>query len=151
MKTNSIDCVKIKSIHIMDMVLANKRIISINIMSNTPKTNKRSYFTFRVVIMSRCFNNAWYHTVLNQIGISIGVNALSSNRINLIDYTYPTTEAILSNINDIRNEISTPYIVNLMITPGHGAPQLSGQEIPRTIITLKSNLCQLRSTKLNIC
>ena len=83
---------------------------------------------------------AWYHTVLKQIGISIGVNALSSNRINLIDYTYPTTEAILNNINDIRSEISTPYIVNLMITPGHGAPQLSGQEIPRTIITLKSNL-----------
>lgn len=27
-----------------------------------------------------------------------------------------------------------------MITPGHGAPQLSGQEIPRTVITLKSNL-----------
>ena len=83
---------------------------------------------------------AWYHTVLKQIGISIGVNALSSNRINLIDYTYPTTEAILNNINDVRSEISTPYIVNLMITPGHGAPQLSGQEIPRTIITLKSNL-----------
>ncbi|MDQ6866391.1 MAG: glycoside hydrolase, partial [Thermoproteota archaeon] len=83
---------------------------------------------------------AWYHTVLKQIGISIGINALSSNRINLIDYTYPTTEAILNNINDVRSEISTPYIVNLMITPGHGAPQLSGQEIPRTIITLKSNL-----------
>ena len=83
---------------------------------------------------------AWYHTVLKQIGISIGVNALSSNRMNLIDYTYPTTEAILNNINDVRSEISTPYIVNLMITPGHGATELSGQEIPRTIITLKSNL-----------
>jgi len=83
---------------------------------------------------------AWYHTVLKQIGISIGVNALSSNRINLIDYSYPTTEAILNNINDIRSEVSTPYVINLMITPGHGAPQLSGQEIPRTIITLKSNM-----------
>ncbi|PWU79135.1 MAG: hypothetical protein DLM72_19010 [Candidatus Nitrosopolaris wilkensis] len=83
---------------------------------------------------------AWYHTVLKQIGISIGINALASNRINLIDYTYPTTEAILNNINDIRSETSVPYTVNLMITPGPGAPQLSGQEIPRTIITLKSNL-----------
>jgi hypothetical protein len=84
----------------------------------------------------------WYNMALKQIGISIGLNALSSNRINLIDYTYGS-QSILNNISDLRTDLSTPYIVNLMITPGQGAPQLSGQEIKQTIITLKANLLPL--------
>jgi hypothetical protein len=84
----------------------------------------------------------WYHMALKQIGMSIGLNALSSNRINVIDYTYDS-QSTLINISELRIELSSPYVVNLMITPGLGSPQLSGQEIKQTIITLKSNLLSL--------
>jgi hypothetical protein len=80
----------------------------------------------------------WYHEEMKKDGIKKGLDALSSDSINLMDY-YNTTSEVLSNIKDIRSEVTKPYVVSIKITRGLDAPQLEGQEIPKTISTLKAS------------
>jgi hypothetical protein len=78
----------------------------------------------------------WFHAKLKTVGIKNGLNALSSHSINLMDY-FNTTQKVIRHINDIRSEVTRPYVVSIKVTKGLNAPQLEGQEIPNTISTLK--------------
>jgi hypothetical protein len=80
---------------------------------------------------------AWYHQAIKDLGISPGLNSLSSNSIVLMDYTY-NTERTLQNIDQIRSDVTKPYIVSIKIAPGQGDPQLMHSEINKTICTLRT-------------
>jgi len=79
----------------------------------------------------------WYHAEMKKDGIKKGLDALSSHSINLMDY-YNTSKEVLNNISDVRSEVTKPYVVSIKITRGLDAPQLEGQEITKTINTLKA-------------
>jgi hypothetical protein len=81
---------------------------------------------------------AWYHQAIKDLGISPGLDSLSSNSIVLMDYTY-NTERTLQNIDQIRLDVTKPYIVSIKIAPGQGDPQLMRSEINKTICTLRTN------------
>lgn len=80
---------------------------------------------------------AWYHQAIKGLGISPGLNSLSSNSIVLMDYTY-NTERTLQNIDQIRSDVTKPFIVSIKIAPGQGDPQLMHSEINKTICTLRT-------------
>jgi hypothetical protein len=80
---------------------------------------------------------SWYHQAIKGLGISPGLNSLSSNSIIIMDYTY-NTERTLQNIDQIRLDVTKPFIVSIKIAPGQGDPQLIHSEINKTICTLRT-------------
>jgi len=110
--------------------------------------NKCMYFN-RYINMSKILRNVanefevkyidtippWYHEDMKKCGINGGIDALSSNSINLMDYTSTVKDA-MNEINSILFEVKKPFVVSIKITRGQGDASLKNQDINKAIYIL---------------
>jgi hypothetical protein len=77
-----------------------------------------------------------YHEEMKSVGITSGVNALSSHAIHLMAYQN-TVEKTMSSINQILADSKIRLVININIAQESEEPYLEGQQIPQAINTLK--------------
>jgi hypothetical protein len=77
-----------------------------------------------------------YHEEMKSVGITSGVDALSSHTINLMAYQN-TVEKTMSSINQILADSKIRLVINVNIAQESEEPYLEGQEIPQAINSLK--------------
>ncbi len=79
-----------------------------------------------------------YHANMKAVGITGGVNALSSHSINLMSYQ-TTMQKTLNSIADVRADSKIRLVININVTPTpYDDPVLQGTELKKTIQTLKA-------------
>jgi hypothetical protein len=77
-----------------------------------------------------------YHQTMKSVGITSGVNALSSHAINVMAYQN-TVQKMMNSISTIHDESNKRLVINFNINREFPDPYLEGQEIPQAINTLK--------------
>jgi len=78
----------------------------------------------------------YYHQLMKNVGMTGGVNQLSSHSINVMAYQN-TVEKTMSSISKIRQEANIRLVINININKEFSDPYLEGQEIPQAIKSLK--------------
>jgi hypothetical protein len=81
---------------------------------------------------------SWYHSAIKELGIPSGINVLSGKELNIMDYAFTAKQAF-TNLRQILDEVSRPISVSVKISPGLGAPHMSGEEVIKAGDFLKSN------------
>jgi len=77
-----------------------------------------------------------YHQTMKSVGITNGVNALSSHTINVMAYQ-DTVKKMMDSISKIQQESKIRLVINFNINKEYSDPYLEGQEIPQAIKSLK--------------
>jgi len=76
----------------------------------------------------------WYDSHMKNLGVSsAGLDALSANSINVLDYASSKTQII----NRIPSAIETRYVVNIKVIKTTSDPWVEGQELQDTLLALQ--------------